>query len=147
MLKAKCEQSVASDCHSVRCLRPFGENMYCWWAPNRPSGYGTVVDSPCVENTVSLDVRVQCLRFSCASARRAQSKRVRTQVNKVGDDEEAFPENQGIMDRQKATGSLLINLDAQRFEENENEDEDEEGAADNDREATSSLGSSSVQSK
>ncbi|CAM9593568.1 unnamed protein product [Ectocarpus sp. 6 AP-2014] len=74
-------------------------------------------------------------------------------VSKVGDDEEAFPENQGIMDRmkrrQKSTGSLLIGLDAQRFEENENEneEEDEEAAADNDREATSSLGSSSVQSK
>ncbi|CAM9635261.1 unnamed protein product, partial [Ectocarpus sp. 12 AP-2014] len=72
-------------------------------------------------------------------------------VNKVGDDEEAFPENQGIMDvmkrRQKSTGSLVIGLDAQRFEESENEDEDEEGAAHNDREATSSLGSSSVQSK
>ncbi|CAM9783284.1 unnamed protein product [Ectocarpus sp. 4 AP-2014] len=72
-------------------------------------------------------------------------------VNKVGDDEEAFPENQGIMDRmerrQKSTGSLVIGLDAQPFEESENEDEDEEGAADNDREATSSVGSSSVQSK
>lgn len=73
------------------------------------------------------------------------------QVNKVGGEEEAFPEDIGIMDRvkrrQKSTGSLLSGLDAQRFEESENEEGEEEGAADNDREVTSSLGSSSVPSK
>ncbi|CAM9807065.1 unnamed protein product [Ectocarpus sp. 13 AM-2016] len=86
-----------------------------------------------------------------ASSMLQPKRKMHIKVNKVGDDEEAFPENQGIMDvmkrRQKSTGSLVIGLDAQRFEESENEDEDEEGAADNDREATSSLGSSSVQSK
>lgn len=65
-------------------------------------------------------------------------------MNKVGDDENAFPETQGVamQTRQKSMGNLSHMMDAgQSFEEDEEDegDEDENDVDDNDG---TSLGSS-----
>lgn len=62
------------------------------------------------------------------------------QVNKVGDDEDAFPETQGVamQTRQKSMGNLSHMLDAgQSFEEDEEDEGDDDDDNDDDNDGTS----------